>query len=137
MRDNAPYNPNSRVNKRSQNVINSVATYVHNATTMNENHASTNNEHANRYNRNRTAVAVKNNSNINNNSLLNDDNNIGNHTITRDENNESIDTFTNSEGRIAGVVEEDLQAAIVQGTPDQGYPPSPNYMNFNLNHDTG
>ena len=69
----------------------------------------------------------------NNNNLLNDDNNIENCTIPRDKDNKVINTFINSEGRIAGAVEEKLQAAIVQGSPAQGYPPCPNDVNLNLN----
>ena len=61
VRDNTPYNPNIRVNQKSQNGINSTATYVSNNATINENHASTNNEQTNRNNSNKTVVAVKNN----------------------------------------------------------------------------
>ena len=114
VRDNKPCNPNSRVNQRIKHGIHSAATYLRNNATINENHASTSNEQTNR-NDNRTTTLVRNNSNINNTNLLSDVNNIEKNTINSDESNEVIGTFTNSEGRIVGAMEEDLQVARVQG----------------------
>ena len=100
---------------------------------MNSDYASTSTESTNRDNANRATVTTNNNSDTNDNNLLNDDNNIENWTITRDEDNTVINTFINSEGRIEGMVEENLQVVIVQGPPAQGYPPCPNDVNLNLN----
>ena len=86
--DNTPKNPNRRVNQRSQYWINSAATYVRNNATINENHASTNNEQTNRNDSRRTTVVVENNSNINNANVLSDVNNIEHNTINRYESNE-------------------------------------------------
>ena len=51
---------------------------------MNEDYASANNEHFNGDKRNKVIENATNNSTINDNNLLNDDNNIFNYTITRE-----------------------------------------------------
>ena len=100
---------------------------------MNADYASTRTERANRDDGNRATVTISNHSATNDNNLFNDDNNIENAAIARDEGNVVINTFINSEGRIEGIVKENLKAAIMQGHPAQGYLTSLNDVHLNNN----
>ena len=133
VRDNTPYNPNNRVNQRISSEINETAANVLNITVMSTYYTSANTDRTNRDNRNKATTNTNNSSATNDKNHTNSDNNIENNTINRHEDNTVVNAFINSEGRITGVVEENLQAAIVQGPPAQGYPPSLNEINLNNN----
>ena len=133
VRDNTPYNPNNRVNKKSTSGMNGTAANVLNNMVINVDYASTNAERTNRENVNRATTNTNNNSTANNKNFLNVDNNIANNTITRDECNTVVNAYINSEGRIVGMVEENLQSVIVQGPQAQGCPPSTNDVDLNNN----
>ena len=89
-----------------------------------DNTNSDNKDDVNRTTTNTNAISA-----TNSNNLLISNNNNENNKVNMNASDTVINAFVNNEGRIVGMVEENIQTAAAEGPPAQGHPHSPNDAN--------